>query len=250
MRKALVAANWKMHGSLSEIETYLRELQTQPSVETVLLPPSVFLSAAIAHSTQNVVCGVQDIGVASSGAHTGELAAEMVAELGGRWVIVGHSERRQAQAESDELVALKAAAAFRGGLLPIVCVGETLAERQAGQEQAVVERQLSAIMQQVTCAELSHAAVGYEPVWAIGTGETASPEQAQQMHAFIRAKIAQIDAEAAAMIRIVYGGSVKPGNAAELFAQVDIDGGLVGGASLNATDFSAIIAAAEKCKEE
>lgn len=244
MRKALVAANWKMHGSLLEIDSYLTHLQANASVETVLLPPSIFLSAALDRAPAHVVCGVQDIGVAQSGAHTGELAAKMVADMGGRWAIVGHSERRLDQAETDELVALKASAALAGGLLPIICVGETLAERESGQEQAVVERQLAAVLSKVSCVDLAPAAIGYEPVWAIGTGETATPGQAQEMHRFIRAKIAETDSATAQAIRIVYGGSVKPNNAAELFAQADIDGGLVGGASLSATDFSAIIRAA------
>ncbi len=244
MRKALVAANWKMHGSVSELQEYLAALQLHDSVDVVLLPPAVYLSTAVSLAPQGLSCGVQDIGTAASGAHTGEIAAEMVGDLGGTWAIVGHSERRLDQHEADDLVATKAAAALRGGLSPIICVGETLDERRAGHEQAVVARQLDAVLDRIECAALSGAAIGYEPVWAIGTGETATPDQAQEMHEFIRNLLVAEDSQAGQQIRIIYGGSVKPANAAELFAQPDIDGGLVGGASLNAQEFSAIIAAA------
>lgn len=248
MRRPLVAANWKMHGSIAAIHTFVTELKTAAEVDSVLFPPAVFLqeaAAQIAGAKSTLMCGVQDLGVAETGAHTGEVAAEMVREAGGQWAIVGHSERRIDQAESDELVAEKAAAALRGGLMPIVCVGETLNEREAGNEETVVARQLEAVFASIKLADFSHAggAIAYEPVWAIGTGKTASPEQAQQMHAFIRAQLAPRDAEAAQAIRIVYGGSVKPANAAELFAQADIDGGLVGGAALDVKQFSAIIEA-------
>ncbi len=244
MRKALVAANWKMHGSLAGLQTFLADLQVQDAVDSVLLPPAVYLSAAVALAPDGLACGVQDIGTAASGAHTGEIAAEMVRELGGTWAVVGHSERRLDQQEQDDLVATKAVAALRGGLAPMICVGETLAERQAGHEQAVVARQLDAVIDRIDRAVIGGVAIAYEPVWAIGTGETATPAQAQNMHEFIRSLVAAEDSQAAQQIRIVYGGSVKPGNATELFAQPDIDGGLVGGASLQADDFSAIIAAA------
>jgi len=246
MRKALVAANWKMHGNLAALQAYLAALQVSDLVETVLFPPAVYLAAAVQHAPPGLSCGVQDIGTAASGAHTGEIAAEMVRDLGGLWTIVGHSERRLDQAEADDLVATKAAAALRGGLAPVICVGETLDERQAGHEQAVVARQLDAVLDRIKLNDMAGAAIGYEPVWAIGTGETATPEQAQEMHAFIRDLLIAEDNQAAQRIRIIYGGSVKPGNAAELFAQPDIDGGLVGGASLQADEFSAIIAAAAK----
>ncbi|MEM9624530.1 MAG: triose-phosphate isomerase [Pseudomonadota bacterium] len=253
MRKALIAANWKMHGSLVSIAEYGAALQSalfadaaqRPLADVAVFPPAVFLPAMLEHLPGAVEVGVQDIGISSSGAHTGEIAAEMVSELGGRWAIVGHSERRLDQEEKDDLVATKAAAALRGGLKPIVCVGETLAEREAGQEIAVVERQLEAVLDRVECAALVNGAIGYEPVWAIGTGETATPDQAQSMHNFIRAKLAEHDAEAAAQIRVIYGGSVKPDNARELFVEEDIDGGLVGGASLDAEQFAAILGAAK-----
>ena len=184
------------------------------------------------------------MGISPSGAHTGEVAAEMVFDVGGRWAIVGHSERRIDQQERDDLVATKASAALRGGLSPIVCVGETLAEREAGHEIAVVERQLEAVLDRVDLAGLAQGALAYEPVWAIGTDKTASPEEAQDMHAFMRDKVAHVSADIAAEIRIVYGGSVKPDNARELFAQEDIDGGLVGGAALDPVQFRAILDAA------
>ena len=249
MRKTLVAANWKMHGSAAQLRTFMAALQLTEDVETVLVPPAVYLSHAVQLAPAGLALGVQDIGTAVSGAHTGEIAAEMVHELGGRWAIVGHSERRLDQQEPDDLVATKAAAALRGGLAPIVCVGETLAQRQAGHEQAVVARQLDALFDRLDCASLVGGAIGYEPVWAIGTGETATPAQAQQMHEFIRGLVAAEDGPAAQSIRIIYGGSVKPDNAAELFAQPDIDGALVGGASLQAEQFSAIIAAAGSARD-
>ncbi|HEU0201379.1 MAG TPA: triose-phosphate isomerase, partial [Burkholderiaceae bacterium] len=179
-----------------------------------------------------------------SGAYTGEVAGEMLADVGCRWVIVGHSERRALYGESDAIVAAKTARAMKLGLRPIVCVGETLEQRDAGQTLAVVGAQLEAIMKEAVPAELVRGAIAYEPVWAIGTGRTATPEQAQEVHAAIRAQLAQRDTESAKAIRILYGGSVKPANAGELFAQRDIDGGLIGGASLVAKDFLAICAAA------
>lgn len=244
MRRTLVAANWKMYGSLAQIEAFNGHIQVHPSIDAVLFPPAVFLQAAAGSAPEGLAVGVQDIGIASQGAHTGEIAASMVRELGGQWCIVGHSERRMDQGETDDLVATKAAAALNGGLFPIVCVGETLAEREAGHAEVVVERQLAAVLDRVDLQSLHQAAIGYEPVWAIGTGQTATPEQAQQMHGFIRSQLDAVNASLAEQVRIIYGGSVKPGNAAELFAQEDIDGGLVGGASLDAADFSAIIAAA------
>ena len=244
MRIPLLAANWKMNGSLPAVSEYCGALEIASGVEVVLAPPAVYLQAMCAAAPAGAAVAAQDIGVAASGAHTGDIAAEMVFELGGRWAIVGHSERRLDHGEADDLVATKAASALRGGLRPIICVGETLAEREAGHEIAVVERQLEAVVDRIDADALRDAAIGYEPVWAIGTGETATPAQAQEMHAFIRAKIADVSVAASEAIRIVYGGSVKPDNAAELMAEEDIDGGLVGGASLDAAQFSAIIAAA------
>ncbi len=245
MRKMLVAANWKMHGSKAHIHEFVDGLRLAEDVDVVVFPPAVFLQEFVQCAPAGLLAGIQDIGIQPQGAHTGEVAAEMVAEVGGAWSIVGHSERRIMQAETDDLVATKAAAAFRGGLRPVVCVGETLAEREAGHELAVVERQLAAVLDRVDVNDLAGGAIGYEPVWAIGTGKTASPAQAQEMHAFIRAQIAAESPQAADAIRIVYGGSVKPDNAAELFSEADIDGGLVGGASLKADEFTAIVSAAD-----
>ena len=281
MRHALVAANWKMNGSLAANTAFARSSTLRKTLEETLqksspdespeervqraeraesaerlvqvaiFPPAVYLPTLVAalndQGLDAIAVGTQDVGISASGAHTGEIAAEMVADCGGRWAIVGHSERRLDQQEKDDLVATKAAAALRGGLQPLICVGETLAERQAGQEIAVVERQLDAVLDRIECADLANAAIGYEPVWAIGTGETATPDQAQAMHSFIRAHLAKADAQAAAKIRIVYGGSVKPDNALELFSEEDIDGGLVGGASLDADSFAQIVAAADEC---
>jgi triosephosphate isomerase len=188
--------------------------------------------------------GAQNLGVEKSGAFTGEIAGEMLVDVGCRWVIVGHSERRALYGETNDLVAAKAARAFDAGLKPIVCVGETLADRDAGRTLEVVGAQIDAVLKTCTVAQLAQAALAYEPVWAIGTGRTATPTQAQDVHAAIRARLARSDAPGAMAVRVLYGGSVKPGNAGELFAQADIDGGLIGGAALVAKDFLAICAAA------
>lgn len=232
-----------MHGALARIDAYLQELRVAAGVDVVVFPPAVYLAR---FAGTGVDCGIQDIGEFSSGAHTGEVAAAMVKDVGGSWTLVGHSERRQDQDESDQLVARKVAAALQADIKPLLCVGETLSEREAGAAAAVVARQLDAVLEVAGAGFLAAGAVAYEPVWAIGTGQTATPEQAQEMHAFIREHVAQTDGPAAAAMRIVYGGSVKPENAAELFRAADIDGGLVGGASLDAAQFSAIVAAASR----
>ena len=188
--------------------------------------------------------GAQDLSEFDSGAYTGEVSGQMLAEVGCAYVLVGHSERRALFGDSDERVAAKFVAALKAGLVPVLCVGETLSEREAGSTEQVVGRQLGAALQAAGVGALERAVVAYEPVWAIGTGRTASSEQAQQAHAFLRGRIAQSDARVAAGVRILYGGSVKPGNAAELFAMPDVDGGLIGGASLVASDFLAICQAA------
>jgi len=188
--------------------------------------------------------GGQDCSHQPSGAFTGEVSADMLSDIGCRWVILGHSERRQYHHESSELVARKFAAAQHAGLVPVLCVGETLEQREAGQTEAVIASQLAPVLELVGAAGFAKAVVAYEPVWAIGTGRTATKEQAQQVHAFIRGEVARFDARIADSLPIVYGGSVKPDNAGELFAQPDVDGGLVGGASLVAADFLAIARAA------
>lgn len=248
-RKPLVAGNWKMHGSLAgnaELLLGLRELLPVSSADCVVCPPFVYLpavGAALAGSA--IELGAQDVCEQSeSGAFTGEVSASMLREVGCRYAIVGHSERRAIYGESDELVARKFAAALAAGLVPILCVGESLQEREAGATEAVVIRQLDAVINAVGVAALGRGVLAYEPVWAIGTGRTASPEQAQEVHACLRGRIAAIDVTIAGSMRILYGGSVKAGNAKDIFAMPDVDGGLIGGASLKAAEFAAIVAAA------
>jgi triosephosphate isomerase (TIM) len=230
--------NWKMVGSLATNEALLAALTTgqrSASVGMGVCPAAVYLPQAhTALKGSGIQLGAQDISAHPQGAQTGQIAADMLAEFGVGLALVGHSERRQGLGESDAQVAAKTKAALAAGIVPVVCVGETLAEREAGQAEAVVSRQLSAVL---AVASDTRLIVAYEPVWAIGTGKTASPEQAQDMHAAIRQ---QLTAAGLASVSILYGGSVKPGNAASLFAKPDIDGGLIGGASLVAADFLAI----------
>ncbi len=241
MRKTLVVGNWKMHGSRpANAELLAGVLAARPFLADVAVcVPFVYLTETAATlAGSDIRWGAQDVSAHMQGAYTGEVSAPMLAEFGCRYVLVGHSERRAYHAESDELVAAKAQAALGKGVTPIVCVGETLAEREAGQTEAVVKRQLSAVIHTLAhCA--AEMVVAYEPVWAIGTGRTASPEQAQAVHAVLRAQLQAATGRGDAM-RILYGGSVKPDNAATLFAQPDIDGGLIGGAALKAADFVAI----------
>lgn len=248
VRIPLVAANWKMHGTSASTDAYVAQLQAPPGVDVVVFPPVVYLARFAAAMGEGVSCGSQDIGDSHAGAHTGVIAASMVKDVGGLWALAGHSERRHDQAESNELVARKVSVALDAEIKPLLCVGETLAEREAGREKDIVAQQLDALTRlagsELMLQLMKEGAVAYEPVWAIGTGQTATPSQAQQMHAFIRGHLAQTDGSAAAKVRILYGGSVNPGNAAELFAQADIDGGLVGGASLDAAEFAQIVRAA------
>ncbi|KZX50340.1 triose-phosphate isomerase [Halioglobus sp. HI00S01] len=245
MRRPLVAGNWKMHGSRDSVGTLLNGLMAQSVPETVdvaVCPTYVHLDQAVAACANSVIAvGAQDCWHAEPGAYTGDVAAVMLKELGCEWVILGHSERRSYHAEADALIAAKLQAAAAAGLKPIVCVGETLDQRESGEAEAVVARQLRGSLE--GAVGTAGLVIAYEPVWAIGTGLTASPEQAQQMHAFIRKQLQDLGVDAQ-QTRILYGGSVKPGNAGELFAQDDIDGALVGGAALKAEDFNAIIAAA------
>jgi triosephosphate isomerase len=245
MRRPLVVGNWKMNGTRAANSALLSALREAEGLacELVVCPPAVFLAdVANALGGSAVAWGGQDCSAQAPGAYTGEIAAVMLQELGCRYVIVGHSERRTLHAESDQLVADKAKAALAHGLTPIVCVGETLQEREAGQTNEVVQRQLAAVIQALG-ADLTRIVVAYEPVWAIGTGRTASPEQAQEVHAALRAQLAAANPQAAEL-RLLYGGSVKPDNATVLFGQPDIDGGLIGGAALKAADFLAIARAA------
>ncbi len=244
LRRKLVVGNWKMHGSrAANAELLAQLLAARPfGSDVAVCTPFVYLAdTAIALAASDVRWGAQDVSAHAQGAYTGEVSAAMLQELGCRYVLVGHSERRAYHAESDALVAAKAQAALGRGVTPIVCVGETLAEREAGQTAEVVKRQLSVVIHQLAhCA--AEMVVAYEPVWAIGTGRTATPAQAQEVHALLRAQLQAATGRGDAM-RILYGGSVKADNAAELFAQPDIDGGLIGGASLKAADFIAIVRA-------
>lgn len=248
MRKKLVAGNWKMHGSLAENAALLEALKPAlAGIEAVVCVPFPYLAqvqSVLAGSS--IAWGAQNVSEQTKGAFTGEVSASMLLDFGCKYVIVGHSERRSLYGESDELVASKYVAAQSAGLIPILCVGESLEERESGVTEAVVARQLDAVINAAGVASLAKAVVAYEPVWAIGTGKTASPEQAQAVHAFIRGKIAALDAVVADGLVIQYGGSVKAANAAELMVQPDIDGGLIGGASLVADEFVAICRAAAK----
>jgi triosephosphate isomerase len=248
MRRKLVAGNWKMHGSLATNSGLLQGVRAGVAglaAEVAVCVPYPYLEQARAGlDGSNVAWGAQDVSEHAQGAYTGEVSAAMLADFGCRYVIVGHSERRSYYGDSDEIVAAKFEAAQKTGLVPILCVGETLAEREANVTNEVVTRQLDAVISRCGIAALARSVVAYEPVWAIGTGRTASPEQAQEVHAAIRARVARDDAAVAGGLRILYGGSMKPANAAELMAQPDIDGGLIGGAALVAADFVAICAAA------
>lgn len=244
-RRKLVVGNWKMHGSRPANAALLDGIvQSKPfGCDVAVCVPFPYLSeTAVALAGSDIRWGAQDCSAHEQGAYTGEVSVPMLAEFGCRYVIVGHSERRAMHAESDQLVADKAKAALARGITPIVCVGETLAQRDANETEAVVKRQLSAVIHTLAhCA--GEMVVAYEPVWAIGTGLTATPEQAQAVHALLRAQLRAAAARADDM-SILYGGSVKPDNAATLFAQPDIDGGLIGGAALKAADFVAICRAA------
>ncbi len=247
MRKSLVVGNWKMHGSLAGNVALLEAVKAGAAgvrADVALCVPYPYLAqAGTVLSGSKVAWGAQDVSEYESGAYTGEVSAAMLADLGCSCVIVGHSERRSFYGDTDAVVAAKFVAAQKAGLTPILCVGETLAERESGVTTAVVTRQLDAVLAAAGVSALKSAVVAYEPVWAIGTGKTASPQQAQEVHALIRARFAAEDAAIAQTTRILYGGSVKPANAQELFGQTDIDGGLIGGASLVAADFLAICAA-------
>jgi triosephosphate isomerase len=245
MRNKLVVGNWKMHGSRpANAELLAGILAARPyAADVAVCAPFPYLGeTAAALAASGIGWGAQDCSAHEQGAYTGEVSAAMLAECGCRYAIVGHSERRAYHAESDSLVADKAAAALAHGVTPIVCVGETLAERDAGRTEEVVARQLAAAIGKLG-ERVAGIVVAYEPVWAIGTGRTATPAQAQQVHRALRAQL-QAAAGGGEGVRILYGGSVKPDNAAELFGQPDIDGGLIGGASLKAVDFVAICRAA------
>ena len=245
MRRRFVVGNWKMNGCRASIDALLTGIEAGLSdldgVRIAVCVPAVYLAQVVERLAGCAIeVGAQTVGDHDDGPFTGEVSAAMLRDVGCALAIVGHSERRHHYGESDALVAARFVAARRGGVMPILCVGERLDERRTGQTEAVIGRQLDAVIDAAGVAALSHAVIAYEPVWAIGTGETATPAQAQAVHVFISNKIAALDASIAAALTIQYGGSVKPANAAALLAQPDIDGGLIGGAALNADDFLAI----------
>ncbi len=247
MRRKLVIGNWKMNGNragntalLSGILAGLNDF----GADCAVCVPAPYLAQCQAELQDSPLAwGGQDVSVHASGAYTGEVSAGMLVDFGSRYVLCGHSERRAYHKESSELVAQKAVAALAAGLTPVVCVGETLEQREAGETEAVICGQLQAVLDVIGANDLAKIVVAYEPVWAIGTGKTATPQIAQDAHAFLRARMAQKNAPVAAGVQILYGGSMKPDNAKELMAQPDIDGGLIGGAALKAVDFLGIIQA-------
>lgn len=248
MRRRIVAGNWKLHGDRAFAHALVDAIAATPApagVERVVLPPLPYLGELVDHcAASDLRFGAQDVSANAKGAYTGEVSAAMLLDIGAQYGLVGHSERRQYHAEGNQLVAAKFVAARDAGLVPILCVGESLHEREAGQTEWRIEQQLQAVFDAAGPRAFAGAVIAYEPVWAIGTGRTASPDQAQAVHAFIRGEVAARDATIAGSLPILYGGSVKPDNAASLFAQADIDGGLIGGAALVAADFLAIAAAA------
>lgn len=251
LRRPLVAGNWKMHGSRAEAARLVVEILTRGAgagaAEALVCPPYPYLADVRARlDGSRIVLGAQDVSAEDVGAFTGEVSASMLVDIGCRYAIVGHSERRALYAEDDALVARKFAAAGRHSLVPILCVGETLEERERNETRTVVLRQLDAVLAASGAAAFGRAVVAYEPVWAIGTGRTATAAQAQDVHALIRGRIAEKDATIAASLRVLYGGSVKAANAAELFSMPDVDGGLIGGASLKADEFASICAACDR----
>jgi triosephosphate isomerase (TIM) len=241
MRRPLIAGNWKMHGSsafVAEFAGGLRAAGAIDGVDLLLLPPAPYVRELAEALANAVAVGIQNVHSEQSGAFTGELSAEMALDLGATWCLAGHSERRTLFGETDQMTGRKVAAALRAGLAPLVCVGESLDEREAGSAEAVVRRQIRAVADVAGVSALAAATLAYEPVWAIGTGRTATPEQAGEMHALIRRQVAELcGRNQGDRVRILYGGSVKPDNAVALLAQPDIDGVLVGGASLDAGSF-------------
>ena len=250
MRKKIVAGNWKLNGDRAFGQGLLDAIVVadRPATVEVAVIPSLPYIAELAsrYSGQGLSFGAQDLGIHDQGAYTGDISGRMLRDIGCKFVLVGHSERREFQDEDSELVAAKFVAARKAGLVPILCVGETLHQREAGQTEWALQRQLEPVFEAAGPFAFERAVLAYEPVWAIGTGRTATPAQAQEVHAYLRGEVHARDARIAGSLAILYGGSVKPANAAELFAQPDVDGGLIGGASLVAADFLAIVAAAAR----
>jgi triosephosphate isomerase len=242
-RKTLVAGNWKMNGNAQLVRAFsgLMKGVDKTSVDVVICPPACYITL---FNNPAFALGAQDVSHLDEGAHTGDLAASMLSEIGCEYVIVGHSERREDHAETSARVAEKALKSLGQGLTPIICIGESLEIRESGQLEVFLAKQLDAVTAVLSTEQLSQCIIAYEPIWAIGTGVTASPQQAQDTHAFIRQHLAKVSVDVAASLRLLYGGSVKAANAQELFAQQDIDGGLIGGASLNVEEFRKICQAA------
>ena len=251
-RRCMVVGNWKMNGSIESNEQLLEsmadDLNRLEHVDIAVCPPFPYLGqvrgALSGPTRQRVAFGAQNVSEHEAGAYTGEVSAQMLLDLGCRWVIVGHSERRTLFGETDQIVAAKAARALEAGLGVIVCVGESLEEREAGHAEQVVGRQIDAVGSLLEKADPSNLVLAYEPIWAIGTGKTATPALAQEIHGYIRGRLTDMASVSAKRIRLLYGGSVKGANATDLFSQADIDGGLIGGASLQAEDFIKICQAA------
>ena len=250
MRQKVVAGNWKLHGDRAFANGLLDAIvaaDRPANVEIAILPPLPYISGlAERYAGKGLSFGAQDLGINEQGAYTGEVSGRMLHDIGCKYVLVGHSERREYQSEDSEIVARKFVAARKAGLIPILCVGETLHQREAGQTEWALQRQIDPVFAAAGPFAFERALLAYEPVWAIGTGRTATPAQAQEVHAYLRGEARARDARIAGSLAILYGGSVKPANAAELFSQPDVDGGLIGGASLVAADFLAIVAAAAR----
>jgi triosephosphate isomerase len=250
MRRPLVAGNWKMNGDLQSTADLINGIiagrDSVTNAEVLVCPPYILIprAAELLQGRDDIELGAQDLDINSNGAFTGQISASMITDAGCKYVIVGHSERRTLYGESDADVAVKFKVAQEGSLVPILCIGETLEEREAGKTETVVARQVKAVIDECGVTSLANSVIAYEPVWAIGTGKTATPEQAQDVHAFIRSIISEYDGELAQKIRILYGGSMNPGNAESLIGMADIDGGLIGGASLKADSFLDICRAA------
>ncbi len=249
MRKPLVAGNWKMNMNQDDVNAFVSEILeklTESKVEVMIAPPAIFGAGMRTSLGDKIGVGVQDISAHDSGAYTGEISAEMVASASVQYAIIGHSERRTYHGENDHLVNTKINSAIKHGLVPVYCCGEKLDERESGNHMEVVVSQISEALQGFSEDQLKELVVAYEPVWAIGTGKTATSDQAQEMHEAIRNSLSELFSQAFAdKTRILYGGSCKPSNAAELFGQPDVDGGLIGGASLKVDDFLAIVEAAK-----
>ena len=243
MRSSLIAGNWKMNGNLQSVIELIEGIKAGDAgkAELAVFPPAVYLMkvGGMLDASQ-IALGAQNVCDQESGAFTGEVAASMLKECGCRYTLVGHSERRSLYLETDQLVAARFATAVASGMMPVLCVGETLDEREQGITEDVVARQIDAVIEVSGIDGLARGVIAYEPVWAIGTGKVATPAQAQEVHAFIRGKLAQLDVGVAEQMKILYGGSMNPSNATELLSQPDIDGGLIGGASLKAADFLSI----------